>query len=184
MNCRISFISYKLDVASKIGVMNLNFNNTTTGNSMEQYVIFLLGNKEFGVNIHQTREIISGSDLTFMPNAPDFVCGVINLRGEIVPVIDLKERLKLKELQNQNNEEKIIIVAINETLIGMKVDDVEEIIRLEMDNIEDPPEISQKINKDYVSGVGKLNDKLLILLDLDKILSRKEIEKLDNIEMK
>ncbi|MFW5998150.1 MAG: chemotaxis protein CheW [Bacillota bacterium] len=160
----------------------MNLNNTAE-KKIEQYVIFLLNDKEFGVNIHQTREILSSSDLTFIPNAPNYVSGVINLRGEIVPVVNLKNRLQLEETDQDIDEEKIIIVAADDTLVGMKVDNVEEIIRLEEDNIEKPPKISQKFDKDYVSGVGKLNDKLLILLDLNKILTQKEIKKLEEIEL-
>lgn len=154
------------------------------GNSTEkQYVVFMVGNEEFGVNIKQTKEIISATNLTFIPNAPDFVNGVINLRGEIVPVVDLHKRLSLQKKEEQEVEEKIIIVELDSNLIGMKVKDVKEIIRLNENDIGKAPEITQGINRKYVSGVGKLDERLLILLDLNRILSRQEIEEIDEMEL-
>ena len=147
-----------------------------------QYVVFKIGGQEFGVEIKQAREIINSRELTSIPNAPDFVEGVTNLRGEIVPIIGLRERLNTSKLSS-SEENKIIIVEINGTLTGMKVDDVEGIIRLAEDNIGKAPKITQGINKEYISGVGKLDKKLLILLNLNRVLSRDEVEQLEDIEM-
>ena len=147
-----------------------------------QYVVFKIGGQEFGVEIKQAREIINSRELTSIPNAPDFVEGVTNLRGEIVPIIGLRERLNTSKVSS-SEENKIIIVEINGTLTGMKVDDVEGIIRLAEDNIGKAPKITQGINKEYISGVGKLDKKLLILLNLNRVLSRDEVEQLEDIEM-
>lgn len=156
----------------------------TGGEQQRQFVVFRVHEKEFGVDIHQAREIISATDLTYIPNAPDYVLGIINLRGEIVPVIDLDKRLELSEEGDQEEEDKIIIVEIDDSLIGMYVSDVTEIIRLSTQNIGSAPEITQEINRDFVAGVGKLDDRLLILLNLNRVLSKKEVKELDELEMK
>lgn len=149
----------------------------------KQLVVFTLNDQEFGVEIKQAREIINRKELTSIPNAPEFVKGVINLRGEIVPVIKLKKRLNLSSEDVNKAEDKIIIVAINGTQVGMIVDDVQGIIRIEKDNIGVPPKITQGINKKYISGVGKMEEKLLIILDLDQVLSRREVEELEELEV-
>lgn len=159
-----------------------NKEEKTVQKEEKQYIVFVVNEKQFGVNVEQAKEIINDTELTFIPNSPDFVQGVINLRGEIIPIIDLKKRLGL-EAETNNKEEKIIVVELEDTMIGMKVDDVKEMIRLTVDEIADPPEIVRGINKDYLSGVGKLKEKLLILLDLNRVLSKKEIEELDEMEV-
>lgn len=151
-------------------------------NQEEQFVVFLVGEEEFGVNIKQTREIISAAELTYIPDAPDFVEGVIDLRGEIVPVINLSKRLSLESKEN-NNEQKIIIVEIDENLVGVMVKNVEEIIRIPVNNIGEPPKITKKINKNYVSGVGKLENRLLILLNMNRILTTQEMEEIEDIKV-
>lgn len=153
-----------------------------TSGVMNQYVVFVLDGQEFGVEIKQSREIINSTELTSIPNAPDFVEGVTNLRGEIVPIIDLGERLNLSKTEH-SKENKIIIVEIDGTMAGMEVDDVEGIIRLNRENIGKAPKITQGLNKEYISGVGKLDEKLLILLNLDRVLSRDEVEQLEDIEL-
>lgn len=153
--------------------------------SVDQYVVFLINGQEFGVDITQTKEIINETELTSIPNAPDFVEGVTNLRGEIVPIIDLDKRLNMKKSSDNIDGGKIIIIELDYNLIGMEVADVKGIIRLDSNDIGDAPKITQGINKEYISGVGKLedNNKLLILLNLTKILSRGEVEQLEDMEL-
>jgi purine-binding chemotaxis protein CheW len=152
-------------------------------NEKKQFVVFTIGKEEFGVDIKQTREIIDVTESTLIPNAPDFVNGVINLRGEIVPVVKLKKRLNIKSEKTRDDIEKIIIIDINNNLIGIQVNEVKEIIRLDINQIADAPNITKGINKDYINGVGKLDDRLLILLNLNKVLSTEEIEQLDEIKV-
>ncbi len=148
-----------------------------------QFIVFTIGDEKYGVDVKQAREIIPSTKLTKVPNSPDFVLGVINLREEIIPIIDLKKKLRLTSDSQVKKEEKIIIVELDNSLIGMKVDNVSEMIRLYTSDIAEPPKIVKGINRDYLSGVGKLGDRLLILLNLDKILSQKEIEELDKMEI-
>lgn len=151
----------------------------------KQYVVFTVNNQEFGVDITQAKEIINKKELTSIPNAPDFVEGVTNLRGEIVPIINLNKRLKIDRAKKDDVENKTIIVEFQNTLVGMDVEDVEGIITMNSANISKTPEITQGINQEYISGVGKLedNDKLLILLNLNKVLSKDEVKQLEEIEV-
>ncbi|MFQ6056636.1 MAG: chemotaxis protein CheW [Methanosarcinales archaeon] len=148
-----------------------------------QLVIFRLKNEEFGVNIHQTQEIIKKPEITRVPNAPSFVEGVINLRGRIIVVIDLNKRLGL-EVEGRDENSRIIIVEVDSEVVGMLVDAVTEVLRIPKSNIETAPSlVASQINIEYLQGVGKLKDRLLILLDLNKILSEEEIKQLKQAEM-
>ncbi|WP_407356153.1 chemotaxis protein CheW [Methanolobus sp. WCC5] len=138
---------------------------------LHQLVIFNLGVEEFGVNIMQVQEIIRMPEITRIPRSPDYVKGVINLRGKIIVVMDLDKRFGMasKEL---TEESRIVVVDIGGTIVGLVVDSVSEVIRLQGSNIDKTPEIiTQKINAEYLKGVGKLDDRLLILLDLENIVN-------------
>ncbi|MFP4022193.1 MAG: chemotaxis protein CheW [Halanaerobium sp.] len=149
----------------------------------KQYVIFYLADKKFGVNINQTKEILSNTDLTFVPDSPDFISGIINLRGSVVPVVDLKLRLNISGAK-KNSSEKIIIVELDGVTAGMMVDDVKEIEPLTKENIVELPDLAKKVNSDYIEGVGRAgeDDELLLLLDLKNILTNHEIEELKKVE--
>ena len=149
----------------------------------EQYVIFYLADKKFGVNITQTKEILSNAEMTFVPDSPDFISGIINLRGSVVPVVDLKLRLKIRG-EKKDREEKIIIVELDELTAGMMVDDVKEIEPLTKENIVNLPDLARKVDSDYIEGVGRAgeDDELLLLLDLKNVLSNHEVEELKNVE--
>ncbi|WP_406657513.1 chemotaxis protein CheW [Methanolobus sp. ZRKC2] len=136
-----------------------------------QLVIFNLGLEEFGVDIMKVQEIIRLPEITRIPKSPDYIKGVINLRGKIIVVMDLDQRFGLpsKEI---TEESRIVVVDIEGTIVGMVVDSVSEVIRLVSSNVDPTPEIiTQKINADYLKGVGKMDDRLLILLNLENIVS-------------
>ncbi|MDI3486321.1 MAG: purine-binding chemotaxis protein CheW [Methanolobus sp.] len=138
---------------------------------LHQLVVFNLGVEEFGVNIMQVQEIIRMPDITRIPRSPEYVKGVINLRGKIIVVMDLDKRFGMNETE-MTEESRIVVVDINGTIIGLVVDSVSEVIRLKGSNIEHTPEIiTQKINADYLKGVGKMDDRLLILLNLENIIT-------------
>jgi purine-binding chemotaxis protein CheW len=161
-------------------VRNMQMKNLTQAN--QQYIIFLLGEKKFGVNIKQTREILSAKDLTYVPDSPDYVRGIINLRGSVVPVVDLHLRLEIAENAEVNNE-KIIIIEMDGITAGMLVDDVEEIKGLTTEDIVNLPELAKNVNSSYIEGVGRSesNDELLLLLDLENVLSNQEIKTLKSV---
>ena len=149
-----------------------------------QFVVFLLGEKEYGVKIEQTREIIAEEnyELTPVPNSPEYVNGIINLRGDIVPIVNLFEKLNI-EINKKEINNKIITIEINGSLIGMEVDEVKEIERFKKDEISEPPAITKNINRDFVNGVGKTDEGLLIILDLNKVLSDREMEEIDQMDI-
>ncbi len=138
-------------------------------NSEVQLVIFKLGREEYGVSILQVQEIKRISDITRVPHTPDYIKGVINLRGSVLPVIDLKNRLNLAQ-QAITEDTRIIIVKVEELSIGMVVDAVSEVMTISQENIDSPEVVAGSISANYLSGVGKLEDRLLILLNLEEII--------------
>lgn len=139
-----------------------------------QLVSFTLGNEEFGIDILKVQEIIRLINITKVPNSPEFIEGVINLRGRVIPVIDLRLKLGM-EKRVHSNSTRIIVVEINNTTIGFMVDSVSEVLRIPASITEPPPAMVAGVESDYITAVGKLEDRLLILLDLEKILSLHEM---------
>lgn len=145
-----------------------------------QLVTFRLGNEEYSLDILKVQEIIRHMDLTRVPKTPDFVDGVINLRGRVIPVIDLRKRFGLAS-DERTNETRIIVVDVNDAIVGFKVDAVSEVLRLPADTVEPPPSIVTDVESEYIKGVGKMEGRLIILLDVSRILSRKETLTLNEI---
>jgi len=140
-----------------------------------QLVSFHVGSEEFGVDILGVQEIIRMVEITRVPNAPDYVMGVINLRGKVIPVIDLRQRLNL-EPRDYDKNTRIIVVDVGGNIVGMVVDSVSEVLRLPSECIEPPPEIIAAVNSDFVKGVAKLEDRLLIFLDLNMVINVIELD--------
>ncbi len=147
--------------------------NINEANEILQLVSFKIGNEEFGVDILKVQEINKMVEITKMPNSPHFVEGVINLRGKVIPVVDLRKRLGLNAVE-KTKDTRIIIVEVEGKIIGFIVDSVSEVLRIPANITEAPPEIATGINSDFIMSVGKLEDRLLILIDLNKILSLDE----------
>lgn len=142
-----------------------------------QLVSFNLGDEEFGVDILKVQEINRMVAITRVPNTPAYVEGVINLRGKVIPIIDLRMRFGLDRKQEDKNT-RIIVVEISGKIVGFVVDSVSEVLRIPKSVTEPPPPIVAGIEAEYITAVGKLEDRLLILLDLDKILSTEETAQL------
>ncbi|NLK51644.1 MAG: chemotaxis protein CheW [Syntrophomonadaceae bacterium] len=138
---------------------------------------------EYGTPITQVKEIIRFTTPTRLPKAPAFLEGVINLRGKVISVIDLKKRFDM-EINEYTDEARIIVVEIDGQTVGIIVDEVTEVLRLGLNDVEPPPSIMGGITAKYLQGVGKLGERLLVLLDLNKILSESETQALQNIEIK
>ncbi|AZR72368.1 hypothetical protein BBF96_02540 [Anoxybacter fermentans] len=136
----------------------------------QQYVVFQIDNEEFGVEILQTKEIHPYTKITRVPNAPHFVKGVINIRGEIIPVVDLRDRFGLKKSEIQKNT-RIITVLVRDYEVGLLVDSVKEVLWIDDSAIEPPPSVAGGIEKEYLKGVGKIGDRLIVLLNIEKILN-------------
>lgn len=149
-----------------------------------QFVVFRLDSEEFGIDIMSVKEIIPYEDSTKIPNSPEFVEGVINYRGNVIPIINLNKRFKLKN-QEITGETRIIVINIEDKEIGFVVDEASQTLRLEGDQIDPTPDIISDVDRRYIKGVGKVDEKrLLILLDLKKVLSDKEIEEIESLEIK
>jgi purine-binding chemotaxis protein CheW len=148
-----------------------------------QVVVFRLKDEEFGVDITKVKEILKIGEITHVPKAPNFIKGVINLRGQIVALIDLAQQFQI-ETQNKidSNKARIVVVEILDQTVGILVDEVPEVIRIKQDDIKPTPEIVKtKVRTDYIKGVGKIADRLLILLDIEKVLASHEIEKVAEV---
>lgn len=143
-----------------------------------QIVVFNLSGEVCGVDTSQVKEIIKFEELTKMPKMPDFIDGILNLRGMVVPVVNLTKRFNLDKTEI-TKKTKIIIIEVEEKLIGFIVDDVTEILKLSSKDIESTPDIIQKSYNHYLEYVGKKDDRLISILDLTNVLTDKELDKLD-----
>lgn len=152
-------------------------NTTIVTEELLQLVSFKVGEAEFGVDILRVQEINKMMELTVVPNTPSFVEGVVNLRGRIIPVINLRSRLGL-DVKKYDAETRIIVVDLHDKTIGFIVDEVKEVLRIPKSITEAPPEIVSGVDSEYITAIGKLEDRLLILLDLTKVLSNNEHEQL------
>ncbi|MCK5659837.1 MAG: chemotaxis protein CheW [Methanosarcinales archaeon] len=154
---------------------DISIHDTEASGDLLQLAVFQLAGEEFGVDIMQVQEIIRMPTITRIPQSPEYVEGIINLRGKIIVVINLDTRFDMDSKELDDNS-RIIVVEIGETVVGMIVDSVSEVMRLPAANVEPAPEmISAKINADYLKGVGKIDERLLILLDLERVLSEEEM---------
>lgn len=132
---------------------------------------------EYGVPITKVHEIIPMAVPTKLPQVPDFVEGIINLRGKIIPIIDLKKRFGMNASE-QSSESRSVVVEVEGQTVGIIVDEVSEVLRLSQDSIEPPPSVIGGITAEYLIGVGKIEDRLLILLDMDKVFNEAEKQEL------
>ena len=142
-----------------------------------QLVTFKIAEEEFGVDILKVQEIIRMMPITKVPNAPAFVEGVINLRGKVIPVIDMRKRFGMAA-SARDSQTRIKVMDLQGQTIGFVVDAVSEVLRIKESTVEPPPPVVAGIGSEYMRGVGKLQDRLLILLDLDKLLSENELQTL------
>lgn len=143
----------------------------TAGSSDEllQLVSFKIGEEEFGVDILKVQEINRMLEVTRVPNAPTYVEGVINLRGKVIPVVDLRKRLGMDRKEHDKHT-RIIVMELNGRVVGFVVDAVSEVLRIPRSVTEPPPAVAATESTDYITAVGKLEDRLLTLLDLEKVL--------------
>ena len=158
----------------------MDLNQKKQDDQLLQLVTFSIGEEEFGVNILKVQEIIRTMEITKVPRAPDFVEGVINLRGKVIPIIDLRRRFGLAPRGHDKNT-RIIVIEMSGIIVGFVVDAVSEVLRIPKSTVEPAPPVVAGVDADYISGVGKLEDRLLILLDLDKLLSSEDLDMLSEI---
>ena len=146
----------------------------------QQLVVFGLGKEEFGIDISRVREIVKLQNITTIPQSMDFVEGIVNLRGQIVPIVDLCKRFLVADRsESVDAERRIIVVNMSGQNIGILVDGVSEILRIPDESIEPtPPIVASGISSDFIRGVAKVEGRLIIFLDLDRIFSAEEQEAL------
>lgn len=146
-----------------------------------QLVLFKMSGSEFGVEIHQVREINRVGEITKVPKAPEFLEGVMNLRGRIVPVVDLKKRFHLPPVE-ATSQSRIIIIEVGDQFIGLWVDRVTEVLKVSPSAVSPPPEMILTIAGEYISGLVEVKERLVILLNLPRILRLDEIKALADAE--
>jgi purine-binding chemotaxis protein CheW len=142
-----------------------------------QLVSFNIGQEEFGLGIQSIQEINRMVEITRVPNSPEFVSGVINLRGKVIPIVNLRKRFGFPPKENDRNT-RIIVVELGGMVVGFVVDSVSEVLRIPKNITEPPPSIVAGIGSEYITAVAKLDNRLLILLDLERVLKDKEKQEL------
>jgi purine-binding chemotaxis protein CheW len=147
-----------------------------------QVVRFVVGRESFGVEIGKVQEIVTVPEITRVPDTPDFIEGIINLRGKIVSVVDLRKRLRFDGAQ-RNKKNRILVTELDGKVAGLIVDEVSEVFKLDPGSIEPPPEMVTAVGVEYITGVAKVDENLIILLDLARVLNVEDMKKLtDNID--
>ena len=147
---------------------------------LRQFISFSVGEEEFGLELLHVREIIREREITWLPKAPSFVKGIINLRGDVIPLIDLRNKFGL-ERREDTAQTRVIVAEVEGRLIGIVVDSASQVVRIPAGQIEPPPRVLGGFSQELVRGVGKLEDKLVILLNPDTILTADERAKLSSL---
>lgn len=147
----------------------MQLTNRVTDN---QYVVFKLAEEYYGIDIYKVKIIEKLMDLTRVPNAPEYIEGVVNLRGEVVTVIDLRKRFGFEE-RDYDGDVRIIIVGVEDMVVGLIVDSSSEVIHLSSDQIDPPPQLDEKGARGFVNAIGKSDERLIMILDLEKVLDIK-----------
>ncbi|NCC52883.1 MAG: purine-binding chemotaxis protein CheW [Spartobacteria bacterium] len=147
-----------------------------------KYLTFKLGAEEYGLEILKVQEIIKMMEITHVPRTPEYVCGVINLRGKVIPVINLRSKFSLNEV-DQTEKTCIIVVQLGEDMVtmGIVVDEVSEVLDIAMDDIEPPPSMGASVENQFLLGMAKTRGTVKILLDVDKVLSVDDIAAVESV---
>lgn len=147
-----------------------------------QVVSFHLGTEEYGVDISQVQEIIRMVEITHVPRAPHFMEGVINLRGQLIPIIDLRTRFSMHRAEHTKST-RIVVTEIGSKRVGIVVDSVSEVINIPLESVEPAPDMIAGVGTEYIQGVGKVAERLIILLDLTMVINGEEKQQLETIDV-
>jgi len=148
-----------------------------------KFLTFQLQGEEYGLEILKVREILGLMDITTVPQTPEYVKGVVNLRGQVIPVIDLRLKFGMKE-DDYDRRTCIIVVDVDGVMMGIVVDTVSEVMDIDGGNIEQTPSFGTKLDTDYILGMGKVQGKVKILLDISKVLTSEELVMIDEIQLR
>lgn len=147
--------------------------------STKQYLTFRLGSESYSIDVHQVREVLDDTEVTRVPQTPDFMLGVINLRGSVVPVVDLRQRFGMAAAELTRDSCVIVMeIAIEgeKAVVGALVDAVEEVLDIHADAIEPPPRLGSRVNIEFLRGMGKRGEGFVMILDIDRIFSAEEVD--------
>jgi purine-binding chemotaxis protein CheW len=142
---------------------------------LNKYLTFALGHEVYALEILMVREIIGLMEITMVPRMPDFVRGVINLRGKVIPVIDLRRKFGMEDIA-ETKETCIIVVDINDVLMGIVVDRVSEVLDIPVEEIDETPSFGVSITTEFILGIGKVKGKVIIILDIKAVLTKEELQ--------
>ncbi len=140
-----------------------------------EYLVFSLGDEEYAVDILKVQEIRGYENVTRIANVPEFIKGVTNLRGVIVPIIDLRLKFHLDKVE-YGGQTVVIVVNVDDRIVGIVVDGVSDVMSLSPDQIKPAPEFGVTLSSDYLSGIGSLDDRMLVLVDIEKLLTHEEMQ--------
>ncbi len=143
----------------------------------DKYLTFVLNREEYGIEIKHVIEIIGIQNITSVPDMPHYIKGVINLRGKVIPVMDVRIRFNINE-QAYNERTCIIVITVSEQLVGLIVDEVSEVLDIPKTNVEPSPKVNRGEGSKFVQGMGKVGDAVKILLNADKLLFEEDLEKI------
>ena len=160
--------------------MQANQEQTETGASRE-LLTFTLGSEEYGIDILKVQEIRGYEAVTTIANAPDFIKGVINLRGIIVPVVDMRIKFKLGSV-TYNETTVVIILNVADRVVGMVVDGVSDVTTLKADEIKPAPEFGSGLDTRYLEGLGTVDERMIILVDIEKLMTSRDMELIETVE--
>lgn len=146
-----------------------------------QFLIFSVGEEKFGIDIRYVKEIISIQPISTLPEVPCYIKGIINLRGKIIPVIDMRLKFRKDEAE-YTDRTCIVVIDTQQVLVGLIVDRVAEVLKLEDENIVPPPEFKSDTHSRYISGIGKEDNNVYLLLDCQQLFANEEIKEIENIE--
>ncbi|MGA2975269.1 MAG: chemotaxis protein CheW [Spirochaetia bacterium] len=153
----------------------------TETDELRQFISFSVGEEEYGLELLRVKEVIRIREITWLPKAPSFVKGIINLRGDVIPIIDLRDKFGL-EAKEATAMTRVIVVEVEGRLMGMVVDSASQVVRIPADQIDPPPPVLGGVSQEFITGVGKLEDKLIILLNIDAILTVEEKKALTTLD--
>lgn len=147
-------------------------NNDNHGN---EYLVFTLGNEEYGIEILKVQEIRGCERVTRLANTPEFITGVTNLRGVIVPIVDLRIKFELDGV-DINEKTVVIVLSLTQRVVGIVVDGVSDVLSLNREDIKPAPDFSVTLSTDYLLGLGSVEERMIILVDIEKLLTSEEME--------
>ena len=146
----------------------------------QEFLVFTLGAEEYGIDILKVQEIRGYDNVTRIANAPAFIKGVINLRGIIVPIVDMRIKFHLGRVE-YDNQTVVIIMNVAHRVVGMVVDGVSDVLTLQADQVMPAPEFGATLTTEYLTGLGTVDGRMLILMDIEKLMTSKEMELIDSV---